>query len=96
MVTVRGINIFPSAIEAIVREYPQIVEYRAEVLRRGELDELSLSVEAAADEEYIAGELLRALQERLSLRAEVRLAEPGSLPRFELKARRFFDRRPRE
>jgi phenylacetate-CoA ligase len=96
MVTVRGINIFPSASEAIVREFPQIVEYRAEVLRRGALDELSLSIEAAADEEYTAGELQRALQERLSLRAQVRLAEPGSLPRFELKARRFFDRRPHE
>ena len=56
MVTVRGINIFPSAIEAIVREYPQIVEYRAEVLRRGALDELSLSIEAAADEEYTASD----------------------------------------
>jgi phenylacetate-CoA ligase len=95
MVTVRGINIFPSAIEAIVRELPEIVEYRAEVLREGAMDELRLTIEGAADAGAVARELAQLLHDRLGLRAGVQVAAPGALPRFELKARRFFDRRPK-
>lgn len=95
MVTVRGINIFPSAIEAIVRELPAIGEYRAEVLRVGALDELRLTIESAGDAGVVAHELEQLLRDRLSLRAAVQIAAPGTLPRFELKARRFFDRRPK-
>lgn len=37
---VRGINVFPSAIENIVRRYPEVGEFAVDVRRKGELDEL--------------------------------------------------------
>ncbi len=90
MVTVRGVNIFPSSIEAIVRELPQVVEYRVLVTRSGELDQLRIEVEA---ESSVSMELEKLLATRLGLRIPVQLVEPASLPRSELKSRRWLDRR---
>jgi len=94
MVTVRGVNVFPSAIETIVRQFPMIVEFQSEVTRAAELDALAIRIEVQAGaHENIARELAHRVQQQLGLRPEVSVAESGSLPRFELKARRFTDRR---
>ncbi len=90
MVVVRGVNVFPSSIEAVLRQFPQVEEFRIIVTRVGALDEVE--VEAECPEE-LAPEVERALRGALNLRAPVRVAPPGSLPRFELKARRLDDRR---
>jgi len=94
MVTVRGVNVFPSAIETIVRQFPMIVEFQSEVTRAAELDALAICIELQAGaHENIARELAHRVHEQLGLRPEVSVTETGSLPRFELKARRFTDRR---
>src|SRR5947208_999651 len=49
MVTVRGVNVFPSAIEAIVRRFDEVGEYRIALARVREMDELRCTVEAPAD-----------------------------------------------
>src|SRR5204863_10093536 len=49
MVTVRGVNVFPSAIEAIVRRFDEVGEYRVELARVREMDELRCIVEAPAE-----------------------------------------------
>ena len=86
MVIVRGVNIYPTAVEQIVRSVPEIGEYRATYDTRSALPELILDVEATP---AAAAELERRLQASLSLRIPVTPVAPGSLPRFELKAKRW-------
>lgn len=94
MLIVRGVNIFPSAIEAIVRSYPEVQEFAVIIDRVEEMDELEIQVEAAsANPQSIADTIARDASHRLGLRVDVKLATPESLPRFELKARRITDRR---
>jgi phenylacetate-CoA ligase len=90
MLIVRGVNIFPSSIEHIVRSFPEVVEFRAIVYKAAHLDQLRLEVEDRLNEpERIAQEL----QLRLGLSVEVQPVPLGSLPRFEGKGKRFIDRR---
>jgi phenylacetate-CoA ligase len=90
MLVVRGVNIFPGAIDDIVRSFPEVIEHRLFVETRGSLDELRLEVEdRLAAPERVADEL----KLRLGLRVEVAAVPIGSLPRFEGKGRRLIDRR---
>ena len=92
MLIVRGVNVFPSAIEGIVRRFPAVEEFQIEVFRHGELDEARVLIETTGTD---GGALCRLLQEALraalGLRLEVMTA-PHALPRFELKARRVVRR----
>jgi phenylacetate-CoA ligase len=90
MLIIRGVNIYPSSIEDVLRGIPGIDEFRITVLSAGEMDEIELEVEAA---EEVAPHVEAALRQALSLRVPVRAVPPGSLPRFELKARRVVDKR---
>ena len=90
MLIVRGVNIFPSSVEQILRAFPEVVEYRVTAQRQGSLDGLLVEVEdRLSDPERIA----RELQLRLGLKVEVRPAPLGTLPRFEGKGKRFHDQR---
>jgi phenylacetate-CoA ligase len=90
MLVVRGVNIFPTSIEQILRSFPDIVEYRMTAHRVRAMDELLVEVEDRSNQpERIAQEL----RLRLGLRVDVQSVPPGSLPRFEGKAKRFVDRR---
>jgi phenylacetate-CoA ligase len=86
MLIVRGVNVFPSAIEAVVRRFRAIEEFQIEVFRDGELDEVRLLIEA------VDATLTRAVQDafraEMGLRLDVRAVAPQTLPRHELKARR--------
>jgi phenylacetate-CoA ligase len=90
MLVVRGVNLFPSAVEAVIRSVSGIGEYRVEVSRRGAMAELAIVAEAG-DAEALR-KLEAALTGAFSLRIPVQQAEPGSLPRFEMKARRWVRR----
>jgi phenylacetate-CoA ligase len=90
MVVVRGVNIFPGAIDGIVRSFPEVLEYRLTVATRESLDTMTLEIEDRLDDPgRVAGEL----QIRLGLRVDVVAVPIGSLPRFEGKGRRIVDRR---
>jgi phenylacetate-CoA ligase len=95
MIQIRGVNIYPAAVETIVREETAVVEFQVEVFEERRMWELRTEIELLPDApgEAIQKRLARALESRLGLRCDVRLAPPGSLPRFELKARRFRIRR---
>jgi phenylacetate-CoA ligase len=92
MLIVRGVNVYPSALANILHRFPEVTEYRIIVTKNGSLDEIALQVECPS-------ELVTTLQEELhlalNLRVPVETVELGTLPRFELKARRIDDRRPR-
>ena len=90
MMVIRGVNIFPSSIEQILRSFPEVVEFRLTARKRGEMDELIIEVEDRLRE---PGRIAKELELRLGLKVEVRLAEVASLPRFEAKGARFVDRR---
>lgn len=91
MVTVRGVNVFPSAIENFVRRYKEVDEFRVTVGKRGEMDELTIEVELAegADGDSISKAIARSIHSSLGLRPTVKTIPHDTLPRFELKARRF-------
>ena len=90
MLVVRGVNVFPRAVDEIVRSFPEIAEYRVGVHRRASLDDLTLEIEDPRNEPARVAE---ALKLRLGLRIDVSCVPAGSLPRFEGKGRRFVDHR---
>ena len=94
MLIIRGVNVFPSAIEGIVRRFPAVEEFQIEVFRAGELDEARVLVEIdGVDGAAVCTALHEALRGALGIRVPVALAAE-KLPRFELKARRVARRQP--
>lgn len=87
MIVVRGVNIYPSAVDAVVRAIPEITEYRVEVSRRGAMAEIELAIESIDD--GATTRLERALTQAFTLRIPARLVPPDTLPRFEMKAKRW-------
>jgi phenylacetate-CoA ligase len=95
MVVVRGINVYPSAVEGILREYSEIEEYRVDVLETHGLSEIKLTLEPKAGLSSTADlerKVADGVKNGLGLRVSVECVPPNTLPRFELKARRFFKR----
>jgi phenylacetate-CoA ligase len=91
---VRGVNVFPSVIEDFVRRFPEINEFAVDVFRRDELDEMEIRIETQSpDADAIASAVARDIRNGLSVRPIVRAVPYGSLPRFDLKARRIKDHR---
>jgi phenylacetate-CoA ligase len=90
MLVVRGINVFPGAVDGIVRGFPEVSEYRLSVARRRSLDELDLEIEDRLDDPQ---RVEREFHLRLGLRVNVTVVPPGTLPRFEGKGNRVVDTR---
>jgi len=90
MVIIRGVNIFPSSVEQIIRTFPEVGEFRIVASKRGVLDQLSVEIEDRLNRPERVAEELRL---RLGIRVEVSVVPLGTLPRFEAKARRFVDTR---
>ena len=90
MLIVRGVNVFPAAIEGVVRRFPAIDEFQIEVFRAGELDEVRVLVEVG--DAAGASRLQEALRASLGIRFEVSPVPLRSLPSYELKARRVVRR----
>ena len=102
MLVIRGINVFPSQIEHVLLGLPEVGnQFMVYVDKVNHLDEMTIEVEM--NREYFSGELqdlamvrqrvVKALRDVLELRTTVKLVEPGTLPRFEGKAKRVIDRR---
>jgi phenylacetate-CoA ligase len=87
MFTVRGVNLYPSQIEDIVRRHPHVTEFVIEHRRMREMDEVSLLVEVAGGGSI--DPLEADLRQALGLRLGCRVVEPGTLPRSDLKSRRI-------
>jgi phenylacetate-CoA ligase len=90
MLVIRGVNVFPSSIEAIVREVDPTAEFRMVATRREEMDQLSIDAELTESQAQRLSHLLR---ERLAMRVPVNAIADGTLPRFQAKANRLIDRR---
>lgn len=92
--TIRGVNVFPSAIENIVRRFPEVGEFAVEVYHERELDEMEIRIETNTDAGELPSAVANEIRNGLGLRVRVTRVPFGTLPRFDLKARRFTDRRP--
>ena len=86
MVVVRGVNLYPSSVDAVVRRFPEVAEYQVLCEEKGAMTEVSLRAEAS---EEAARALEAALKEAFSLRISVDRVGPNSLPRYEMKAKRW-------
>ena len=91
MFIVRGNNVFPSAMESIIRRFPDVAEFRVEVYDQAGLSQVAIDIEPqpSADGADLCRRLGAAINDALSFRAEIRTVSPGVLPRFEMKSRRF-------
>jgi phenylacetate-CoA ligase len=102
MIIVRGINVFPSQIEHVLMQIPEVGDhFQVLITRNGSLDEITVRVEMRdevftgelSDLQRIQNKVQKALQKELGLRTNVDLAEKGTLERFMGKARRVIDLR---
>jgi phenylacetate-CoA ligase len=92
MLIVRGVNVFPSALEGIVRRFSAVDEFLIEVYRRGHLDEVRLLLEVSGNPEAVVAAVREAVRVDLGIRVEAVPVPGQSLPRYELKARRLVRR----
>ena len=90
MLIVRGVNVFPSSVEQIVRSFPEVEEFRLTAYRIEEMDQLAIEIEDRLEQPARVADELRL---RLGLKVEVKCVPPGTLPRPEGKANRFIDKR---
>lgn len=96
MLTVRGVNVYPSQIEAALLTFPAIrCSWRASVRRAGSLDRLTIEAEAEDGQRTPALEaaVARHLRDSLGVGAAVQLLPPGRLPDSAGKAQRLLDLR---
>ena len=92
MVNVRGVNVYPASLEAVVRQFPEVMEFRTTVSRSGAMRTLRLELEVGphlVEGATTAGHVAHRLREALGLTVAVEVVARGRLPRFEMKARRF-------
>lgn len=90
MLVIRGVNVFPSAIEQILCSFPDVDEYRMTAYKNGAMDALKVEVEDRVGQPQRISETLNL---RLGLNVVVESVAAGSLPRFEAKGKRFVDLR---
>ncbi len=89
MVTLRGVNLYPSQVEDIVRRHLPIVEFVLELRRVRQMDEVVLLFEVAEVSPGLAETLASDLRLALGVRIDCRQVAAGTLPRAELKAKRL-------
>lgn len=100
MKLIRGTNVYPRAVEAIVREYPAIDEFQIHLWRKDSIqDEIDIKIEIKPGFEGTWEDVQRALAKDLAaahegLRFNIVRMDYGVLPHFELKAKRLVDARP--
>jgi len=93
MFTVRGVNLFPSQVEDIVRRHPQVTEFVIELRRVRDMEDVTLLVEVTGDD--TSTERLEAdLRHALGARIGCRVVPAGTLPRSELKSHRVLRAAP--
>jgi phenylacetate-CoA ligase len=98
---VKGVLLAPTAIEEVVRSIPELGdEYEVIVTKKGDIDDITLKVELTPDSkrnvEAIEPKLVQQLRLKTGLRYNLELHDYGTLPRYDVKAKRFKDLRYKE
>lgn len=101
MIIIKGTNVYPTAIEALITEVKGLSEhYEIHIDIEGENDSATVKVEAQkgidpGSHSALARELGKIFRSNIGVRIEAEVLPPNSLPRYELKAKRVFDHRPK-
>lgn len=94
---VKGVLLAPTAIEEVVRSFPELGEYEVVVTKKGDIDDILLKLEIVSGHEGEKDQLLGRLKDELRVRTNLgyrmEVHPAGSLPRYEVKAKRFKDLR---
>jgi phenylacetate-CoA ligase len=90
MVVIRGVNVYPSAVESVVRQSQHVAEFQVRQHQKDSMDELSVTIEPTSSAPRdLSKQIETRLRDTFSLRIPVHVAKPGSLPRHEFKAKRW-------
>jgi phenylacetate-CoA ligase len=91
MVTVCGVNVYPTAIENVIRQFGGVGEFQVTVTTLHETQHLEVQIEVVSgnDAEHVRRHVAQAIYQALSLHPTVTVVKPGALTHFEMKARRF-------
>ena len=94
MIHLRGNNVYPAALEGLIRRFREVAEYRVQVEQSSSLTALRIEIEPGngAPGPELVERVAAAIREELLFRADVTAVPPGSLPRFEMKASRIVRR----
>jgi phenylacetate-CoA ligase len=96
---VKGVLLAPTAIEEVVRGMPELLdEYEVIVVKKGDMDDISLKVEVApgSDQKALMAKLVDQLRIKTNLAYNIEFCAPNTLTKYELKAKRFKDLRPKD
>jgi phenylacetate-CoA ligase len=98
---VKGVLLAPTAIEEVVRGIPELGdEYEVTVTKKGDIDDITLKVELTPDAkpnvEAVEPKLVQQLRLKTGLRYNLEFHDYGTLPRYDVKAKRFKDLRHKE
>ncbi|MYB66576.1 phenylacetate--CoA ligase [Candidatus Poribacteria bacterium] len=94
-IIIRGLNVYPATIENIILQYPDVQEFSVRTYRTETLDELEVQIESTnPNPTDTARAVTDAIRNALGLRTIVKIVPHGTLPRYELKSKRFTDERP--
>lgn len=96
MLTIRGVNVYPSTVDAIVREFSAIDEYQVDIFQNNGILEIKLSIQFYEGQQTVAivDALSQKIRETIGLRISVITLNPGTLALHEFKAKRWFFRVP--
>ena len=91
MTIVRGVNVYPSTFERILRHFDDVAEYQVIISNQSNLTELLLRLEPKANKDGVVlkEKVSTEIRNQLNLRVNVEITPPDTLPRFELKAKRW-------
>jgi phenylacetate-CoA ligase len=94
MITIRGNNLYPSALEDVIRQFDGVAEFRIELRTIKAMQQIKIEIEplpalAAGDIAHLTSRIAETIKNLWHFQAEVVAVAIGSLPRFEMKGRRF-------
>jgi phenylacetate-CoA ligase len=92
MVVIRGVNVYPTAVEKVIRGFYEVAEFQVKQTTRQSMAELEITVEPhenVKNAKKLAKQVEKALQDAFTLRIPVKCTSPGDLPRFEFKSKRW-------
>ena len=91
---VRGLNVYPATLENIILKFSDVQEFAGRAYRTETLDELEIQIESTnPNPGATATAVAAAIRDDLGLRVTVKTVPLGTLPRYELKSKRFTDER---